>query len=35
MSNNSHQKNPLTNDDNTNTTNDRGKNDYFCCTFAK
>ena len=29
MSNKIDQENPSTNDDNTDTTNDRGKNDYF------
>ena len=35
MSNNIDQKNPLTNDDNADATNGRGKNDYFRWTSCK
>ena len=35
MSNNIDQKNSLTNDDNVDATNGRGKNDYFRCTSCK
>ena len=35
MLNNIDQENPSANDDNTDTTNDRGENDYFRCTSCK
>ena len=35
MLNNIDQENPSTNDDNTDATNDRGKNDYFRCTSCE